>query len=163
MPAPSGGDPTAAGVAPDRPANAGWARPPGPAGAARRPQCAGPRSDRAPGVRAISPARSRPDRGMTACASILRGSIELPPNGPAVAAGERVVSQALPPTLALLPSCEAARAAGTRESRRRESHATPKNERARTGRVDEGRRSPGGPPRSERAAGPSTARPDGYG
>src|SRR5438128_6310251 len=163
MPVPSTGDPTAAGAAPDRPAIAGWARPPAPAGAARRPQCAEPRWDRAPGVRAISPARSRPDRGTTACASTLRGSIELPPNGPAVAAAERVVSQALPPVPPLPPSGEAARAAGTRESRRRESRATPKNERARTGRVDEGRRSPAGPPRSERAAGPSTARPDGYG
>src|SRR5207244_764668 len=163
MPVPSTGDPTAAGAAPDRPAIAGWARPPAPAGAARRPQCAEPRWDRAPGVRAISPARSRRDRGTTACASTLRGSIELPPSGPDVAAGVPVVGQALPPTPALLPSGDAARAGCTRESRLRESHVIPKSERARTDRVDEDRRSLGGLPRNERATAPSTARPDGYG
>src|SRR5207244_5681418 len=163
MPVPSTGDPTAAAAAPDRPAIAGWARPPAPAGAARRPQCAEPRWDRAPGVRAISPARSRRDKGTTACASTLRGSIAPPPSGPAVAAGARVVSQALPLTPPLLPSGEAARAGGTRESRRRESPVIPKNERARSGRVDVGRQSFGGPPRSERATAPSTERPDGCG
>src|SRR5438067_4654841 len=163
MPVQSTGDPTAAGAAPDRPAIAGSARPPAPVGAARRPQCAEPRSGRAPGVRAISPARSRRDRGTTACASTLRGSIALPPSGPGVVAGVRVVSQALPPTPPLLPSGEAARAGGTRESRHRENHATPKSERARTDRVDEGRLSRGAPPRNERATAPSTARPDGYG